>query len=100
MRRPAKRNAKVLAFRNGLGVGPNVGLAVIDLSESGARLRLKEELPIGREIEMNLEGPGMRQIRLYARIVWVTPEADGTFLAGASFEKSLNWTDLVALTRS
>ncbi|MGL4553924.1 MAG: PilZ domain-containing protein [Gemmataceae bacterium] len=98
-RRVAKRSTKVRAYRNGLGLGPNIGLRVLDLSETGVRLVLKEELPVGREFELTFEGPAGTPVRLLGRVVWVVKAEDGTYCAGASFEKSIGWGELLSLSQ-
>jgi hypothetical protein len=97
-RRAAKRSIKVRAHRNGLGLGPNIGISVLDISESGVRLRLKEELPVGREFVLTMEGPGSKPVKVVGRVVWVVKADDGTYCTGASFEKSIAWADLLALS--
>jgi hypothetical protein len=97
-RRPPKRSTKVRAYRNGMGFGPNIGIGVLDISETGVRLSLKEELPVGREFELTLEGPGSRPVRIHGRVVWIIKAEDGTYAMGASFEKSIAWADVLALS--
>jgi hypothetical protein len=97
-RRPPKRSTTVRAYRNGMGFGPNIGLGVLDISETGVRLTLKEDLPVGREFELTLEGPGLKPIKVNGRVVWAVKAADGSFCVGASFEKSIPWSDLLRLS--
>lgn len=102
-RRRARRQGpagttRVRAYANALGLGPNVALAVLDLSETGARLLLKQEVPAGREIEVRLEG-NSRSVKALARVVWSVPAADGSFCAGAEFAKPLAYAELSALAR-
>ena len=96
----AKSSAKMQATRNWLGLGPNIALQVLDLSESGIRFMAREALEIGREFELTLEGPGTRPVRHLARVVWCVAAQDNTFVVGAKFEKYLPYPELLTLTRS
>lgn len=95
-----KRSTRAQAFRNALGLGPNIALTVLDVSESGVRLQLKEELPVGREFELNLESPGGKPFKVEARVMWVVAAADGTFVVGARFAKLLPYAELTSLSRT
>jgi hypothetical protein len=99
-RAPAKTNAKVTCRRGTLGLGPNLAGGVLDLSETGIRLVVREDLPPGLEIEVGLEGLGHpRPLRLTARVVWSVATADGRYCIGAEFRRRLTYADLHALAR-
>lgn len=100
-RQSPKGSTRVRAFRNALGVGPNIGTSVLDVSETGVRLTLKENLAPGTEFEVNLETVGgSRSVKAIAVIVWSVPAADGRFVVGASFQKAISYSDLQSLARS
>jgi hypothetical protein len=99
-RQTARGSTRVRAYRNAMGLGPNIAVSVLDLSESGVRLLLKEDLPAGREIEVRIEsttasGPKV----VVARVIWSVATADGAFCVGARFDKPLAHRDLLALVR-
>ena len=94
-----KRSAKALAYRNALGLGPNVATGILDVSEFGARLLLVEQLRVGQEFEVALETLGTRPIKRLAVVVWSIEAADGRFVTGVRFEKSLSYAELLALSR-
>src|SRR5438105_230441 len=99
-RRPARPSSKVVCQAGAFGVGRNLALAVLDVSEMGVRLRLKEALPPGREVTVGLTPPGQsRESRLTGRVVWCVAAADGTHLAGVRFDKQLDYPALQALGR-
>lgn len=99
LRWPAKRTAKVLCRRGTLGLGPNIALAVFDLSEAGVRLRVKSPLANGQEIEVGLEAVGQpRPITLPARVAWSAAAEEGSYWVGARFQKLLSYRDLLNLT--
>jgi hypothetical protein len=98
-RQTPKGSAKALAFRNALGVGSNIATAILDVSETGARLLLKEQLRNGQEFEVNFETMGSHPIRTVAVVVWTVAAADGRFVTGVQFHKALRYADLIALAR-
>ena len=98
-RNPPKSSTRARAYKNALGMGANIAAGVLDVSEAGARLLLKEELPVGHEFEVILDSPGSRSVKVIARVFWSVPAADGTFVVGASFQKGLSYADLLCLAR-
>src|SRR5262249_3787402 len=98
-RQVPKRSAKAIAFRNALGLGPNVATGILDVSEFGARLLLVEQLRVGQEFEVDLETVATRPIKRLAVVVWLIEAVDGRFVTGVRFEKALSYADLIALSR-
>jgi hypothetical protein len=94
-RRPPKRSTKATGHKGPMGLGPNVVMSVVDLSESGARLVVKVPLEKGQEVEVHLQGQSQsRPIKLPAVVVWAVPQQDGTYSAGVSFQRRLSYADL------
>ncbi|MBY0232505.1 MAG: PilZ domain-containing protein [Gemmataceae bacterium] len=98
-RQAAKGSTRVRAYRNALGLGPNIGVRALDVSETGVRLVLKEALPVGQEFEVEIEGPAMKPFKAAATVRWTVKAEDGTFLVGASFDRSVGYAHLSALVR-
>jgi hypothetical protein len=99
LRRQAKRASKVSCYKGALGFGPNLTLEVLDLSEGGARLRVKEVLEKGQEVVLQIIGLGYRvPIKVQAMVIWCVAAADGSHCIGARFAKSLRYGDLQLLT--
>jgi hypothetical protein len=99
-RSPAKGSCKVTCRRGSLGLSPNLAKTVLDLSETGIRLVVREALPVKQEIEIGLEsschaGP----LRRLANVVWSLPTADGFHCIGAQFQRRLTYADLQVLAR-
>ena len=71
---------------------PNLALAVLDLSETGARFLLATEVTPNWHAEVTFQVAGQpRPFRLTARIVWCTPAPDGSgFQAGIQFRQRLS----------
>lgn len=100
-RRPAKINAQVTCRKGPLGLGPNLALGLLDLSDEGVRLLLKAELPPRTEAEITLLGPGLsRALVSVADVVWCLPTAAGTFVAGLHLRRRLSYADLAHLCRN
>jgi hypothetical protein len=99
-RQAPKGGTKVRAFRNSMGLGPNIAVSLLDVSETGIRMVLKEALPKDREFEIALEGASVQPVKTFAYVVWCVPTADGQFCVGAHFKKPLTMRDLSVLARS
>jgi hypothetical protein len=67
-------------------VGPDVAVAVLDISGDGIRLMVNAPLQKGQRIEVDLEGIGYsRPIKLNAEVIWSLETADGNWCIGAKF---------------
>src|SRR5207248_10408801 len=76
-RRAPKRSTRVTCRRGSLGMGPNIGLSLLDVSETGARLLVKESLAPGEKIELGLLAPArMREHVLPGVVAWGVETAD------------------------
>jgi hypothetical protein len=99
MRRPPKRISKVACFKGALGLGPNLALEMLDLSERGIRMRVKEPLAPHQQVEIQLSGLSHRKpVKVAAEIVWCVPAADGSCCVGAHFARGLPYADFQLLT--
>lgn len=97
-RRPPKRAVRVTCQLGSLGLGPNVAVSVVDLSEAAARLAVKTTMPAGQEVEVNFAEPGLgRPIRRMAVVVWCAEREDGTWSAAVRFDRRLEYSDLMRL---
>ena len=95
-----KGSTKAQATRNALGLGRNIAVRVLDISETGVRLLVKEELPVKREFEVTLESAASRPVKVVAEVIWSVATADGHFCVGARFQKPLSYAALQGLARS
>ena len=67
-------------------VGPDVAVAVLDISADGIRLMVNAPLEKGQRIEVDLEGIGYcRPLQLSAEVIWSLETADGNWCIGAKF---------------
>ncbi|GBD35827.1 hypothetical protein HRbin36_00942 [bacterium HR36] len=97
-RKPPRGRCIVKLFRGTLGLGQNLALELVDVSLSGAKLRLSQNLRPGEEVTVELLGQGhLRPVKSLARVIWCRP-ADQGFLTGLTFEKPLSYADFLHLT--
>src|SRR5947209_4107539 len=100
-RQAPKGSTKATCHKGLFGLGRNIAVAVLDISEYGAQLVVREPLKKGHAVEVGLEGLGrMRPIKLPAVVVWCVAGADGNHLVGTRFERALSYADLLALART
>ncbi len=93
LRRRTRASSKGICRKGTLGLGPNIALALVDVSETGACLRVKEALRVGQEVEVCLQATGnVREIRLTGRVVWVRPASEGSQSVGIHFDKPLSFS--------
>src|SRR5262249_51553776 len=95
-RRRPRGTTKVRCYANALGLGRNVALGIRDLSETGVQL-LTMQLPAKPQMEVILESPGGRTVKLLAEVIWSRALPEGKFLIGTRFAKGLSYADLASL---
>jgi hypothetical protein len=99
-RRPPKGSTKTRCYRGPMGLGANLALSALDVSESGAALIVKAAFKQGEEVEVNLEGIiHRRPIKKMGVVVWCMPTSENRFLIGVKFQGALRYADLNDLTR-
>ena len=77
---------RVTCQRGAVGLGPNLALGLLDVSETGVRLRVKDSLRPGRVVALGLEGPSnSRPLTRLGTIIWSVPSTDGSHCVGISF---------------
>lgn len=85
-RQRPKPNTEIACRPQTVIVGPDVAVAVLDISADGIRLMVNAPLGKGQRIEVNLEGIGYsRPIKLNAEVIWSLATADGNWCIGAKF---------------
>jgi hypothetical protein len=90
----------VSCIKGALGLGKNLALRLLDISESGVRFTTTAALDRGQEIEVRLENFGYgRPIKALANVVWCVTASDGTFCIGALVQKRLPYCDFQAVCR-
>jgi hypothetical protein len=99
-RRAPKRGVRATCRRGALDLGPNLAVAVLNVSETGIALLLTEALDSGQQISLTLDATtGGRPVKRLGTVVWSAPAAEGTSRAGVRFEKPLRGIELDHLSR-
>ena len=98
IRRPTRRTTKAACYGGKLGLGPNIATHILDISETGARLRVKDECTKGQEIELYLTTLSHRKpLRVRADVVWCLQTQDGDYCIGVEFRGHLPFRDVQLL---
>jgi hypothetical protein len=89
-----------LAVRSGVsGLGPDLGAGLVDMTQDGLGLRLKELVPVGTEVTIDLSLPGIdKRLRVLAEVRWCRQQVDGKFRAGVRLKRRLSFPTLTNLT--
>ncbi len=94
LRKAGKRSTRVRCY-GPMGLGPNLAVKTLNLSQNGIRLILNKEMPVGKELEIHLESVcHLRPLRCLAEVVWCEPDEEGNFVVGATFQKPLPYKEL------
>lgn len=97
-RRLPRGNVTIEVRRGSLGLGKNLAVMFLDLSEGGARVVLKEEFEKDKEVEVQLQAFGMRKpLKTTAKVCWVMKLDNGMFCVGLSFDKRIPYREVCQL---
>jgi hypothetical protein len=98
-RRAARKTVKVECRQGAYGFGPNLTLKPLDLSDTGVRLLVAEAIEVLSEVEILIDGYGMKgSIKRVGTVRWLVESTAGTFCIGVEFQKRLpyrDWQNLV-----
>ncbi|MBI3823095.1 MAG: PilZ domain-containing protein [Planctomycetes bacterium] len=94
LRRKPRGSVKVECRAGSYGLGKNLTSAVLDLSDTGARLILTEELEPASEVELIISSYGVsKPIKRLGVVRWQVKLEDGRFCIGAELQKRLDYRD-------
>lgn len=83
-----------------MGLGPDLALGLLDVSEDGLGVRLKVAVAAGDEAEIVLTAPGTRKaFKLLGEVRWCHDAADGTFHVGIRLRRRLPYAELSDLAQ-
>ncbi|MFO0968868.1 MAG: PilZ domain-containing protein [Gemmataceae bacterium] len=98
-RRPGKGSIRVTCRKGTLGLGPNIAVRLVDISEGGVCLAVSLLLDKGQEVEVSLNPPGGgKEATRKGQVAWAVTK-DGEFLIGVRFDKMLNYAALGDLSK-
>jgi len=99
VRREPRGRFKVWCRKGSTGLGPNLALDLLDVSQTGACLVVREPLEPGQEVHIALLGQGhLRPVVTLADIIRCKSLPDGHYEIGVRFRKLLRYADLQHLT--
>ena len=90
-RRPLKKGVALTVRKGTMGLGPNLSIGGVELSDDGIQVLIKKEVKKGDEIEIGLTGIGRsKPMFLISDVRWCRPVEDTeNFLVGAKFRRRL-----------
>jgi hypothetical protein len=87
-------SVKVICRKGTLDLGANIAIAVLDVSETGVRLIVKERLTANQELSISLEPAHSRAaVRRIANVAWCVESSDEKFVVGAHFDKRMPYSE-------
>jgi hypothetical protein len=96
----AQRRIKAECRRGSMDLGKNIAVAVLDVSEDGIRLVVREPLKDKEEVLLTLTTTAdLRSLKRLGSVAWAVATADGTFCVGVRLHKRLSYADLSRLVR-
>jgi hypothetical protein len=99
-RRAALAGVRAEVHRGSLGLGPDLGLTLLDVSGDGIRVRLRSPLRPGEGVEVTLWPPGeTSNVRSRGRVIWCRPAPDWGFTAGVRLRRHLTADEIAGLAR-
>jgi PilZ domain len=94
-RKTARQSVQLQCRRGALGLGADLAAEFLDVSEAGVKLVAKELLQPGDEVEIIMEGHGLRgPIRRLGEVRWVLPVDGIGCRIGVRFQKLISYRDV------
>jgi len=82
-----------------LGLGPDLGAGLDDVSEDGLCVRVKAAVAPESQVEVRLAGPGRgKPVAVRGAVCWCRPDG-GRFAAGVRLARRLTHSELSELAR-
>src|SRR5438067_920828 len=97
-RMSARSSATVEVRRGNLGLGRNLAVLLLDISEGGVCVVLKEALEPMDETAVLLSASGLvRPIKRISTIRWAVKLEDGNYCIGVTFDKRIPYAEVSSL---
>ena len=94
IRRHVRNVAEVTCRKGTLGVGPNLAIRILDISEDGIRLLVKQPVNPGDELEVCFTPIGCnREVACEMIAIWCCSQ-DGHFALAGKFRTPVKYEDL------
>jgi hypothetical protein len=99
LRRPPRQSIHFECRKGAHGLGPNYALAANNISETGMSILLKVKVATGDEVEVTIDGYGMRAAKRNGTVVWAHAEGENLYMAGIRFHKPLPFNELQRMVK-
>jgi hypothetical protein len=95
-----RRHLDVVCHRGTTGLGPNLAVGLVDVTEDRLKVRLTAPVPVGEDLEVELTPPGNgKAVRLRGSVVTCRPSRDGkTSVAKVQLRHRLTFREFAELT--
>jgi PilZ domain len=94
LRRKPRTSVKIECRKGAHGLGANVARHVLDVSDSGIRLVVSQEFTLLSEVEIIINGYGMKAaIKRLATVRWQLKLENGLYCTGVEFQKHISYRD-------
>jgi hypothetical protein len=97
-RRPARAGARVEVRRRDAGPGPDLAIALLDVSPSGLKVAIRGTVAAGDRLLIAVGPPGESSEYRGAVVRWCVPGAEGTALVGVRLQRPLTATELAEVS--
>jgi len=98
-RRRPKGWTKATCRKGTLDLGNNIIHGILDVTETGIRLLVREQLAHDQEVAVTLESPSnARPLRVVGNVVWCLQTLDNNFCVGIRFSKRLRYIEVTKLS--
>jgi hypothetical protein len=92
--------AKVECRIGSYGFGPNILKSVVNLSETGICVVLKEALKKGQEVEILFAGiDAGKALKRLGTVVWCRPDTEGAFYVGIQFQSPMPYSAMQRIVK-
>jgi len=93
-RRKPRTSVKVQCRKGSHGLGADIASTVLDLSDSGVRMVIKQGLDVPSEVEIIIAGYGMKSnIKRLGNVRWQVKLENGQYCVGIEFQKHIEYRD-------
>ena len=91
---------KATCRRSGPDADTDLAAALLDVSEAGVRMIVKDALKPGSEVSVSLQGQAnTRPVLRTGKVAWSLPTTDGAYCVGIGFHKRLTHRELLDFAR-
>jgi hypothetical protein len=95
MRKTPRSTVKVECRAGSSGLGKNIVVQFLDVSEGGARLVVSESLAAQKEVEVLIFGASQsKPIKRVGNVCWALALEGGNFCVGLAFQKRLLFAEV------